>query len=621
MRKLILLLLIISLKSFGQTLETDRLALVDIYNAIPVENHADFTTWVVPGTPGDSPCGWAGVTCEGGRVTKLDLGNYWISAALPPQIGSLTALTYLDLRGEGNEFGTWEGDIPNEFGNLVNLEYLNLYGTRVGMANMKILGSLTKLKTLYITAYNPIPVEFTNLTNLEVLYLGTNEPMDIPNAFPFPLFLTTMTHLKELYLMSQIKGDIPPQIGNLSNLEVLVMQRNFELGSLPAEIGSLSKLKTLKIIQYEVPGPLPFQLTNLTNLEELSLIDTRFTGAFPADIGNLTKLKSLSITARMNGQLPAQLSTLADLNYLDLQYNSFTGPIPDLSNIPVAGHVNIANNAFNFDGMETNISFLDQYAPQALIKAYLEGPLCLGCIATGMLVWTAGGTKANNTYKLYKNNVLIQTLVGKEVLTLDGEGVYYAEVTNSAVPGLTLRTQTFVSIKLPVTLVSFEGKSEKNQIKLAWKTASEINNKGFEIERSADARTFEKIGFIDGSGDTKENQFYHFTDLNPITMGYYRLKQLDYDGKFEYSKVIAVKAGKEAINIYPNPAQTELTVTGAAGNELVSVFTSTGKPVAMDAKLSGGKFDVKDLNDVKDLKEGIYTIKIGDSAKKLLIKR
>lgn len=609
MRKLLLLLLLISAKSFGQTLETDRLALVDIYNGFNGSDYPDLASWVVPGNPGDSPCGWAGVTCEGGRVTKLDLADYFISATLPPQIGNLTALTYLDLRGEGNEFGTWEGDIPEEFGNLINLEYLNLYGTRVGRDNMDVLGNLTKLKTLYITAYEPIPVEFTSLTNLEVLYLGTEEPMDIPGAFPFPLFLTTMTHLKELYLMSQIKGDIPPQIGNLSNLEVLVMQRNFELGSLPAEIGSLSKLKTLKIIQYEVPGPIPFQFTNLTNLEELSLHDTRFTGTLPTDIGNLTKLKSLIITARMNGQLPAQLSTLADLNYLFLRYNSFSSPLPNLSNIPVSGTVDLHSNAFTFAGLEENFSRLDNYANQAKI------PLNAEFVSGGAKLYVkAGGTLENNTYKWFKNNVLFATNVGDSILTVTEEAAYRVEVTNSVVAGLTLSSNGYNYVKLPVTLVSFEGKSENNQTKLTWKTTSETTNKGFEIERSADARTFEQIGFVDGSGDTKENQFYHFTDLNPFTTTYYRLKQLDYDGKSEYSKVIAVKAEK-IVKVYPNPAQQVVMVSGADANDAISIFTQTGRPVISNAKLSGGKLDVKDL------KEGIYTLKIGDVAKKLLIKR
>jgi hypothetical protein len=614
MRKLLLLLLLLSFKSFGQTLETDRQALVAMYNGFSGADYPELANWVVPGNAGDSPCGWYGVTCDAGRVTKLELKYIVLGGEIAPEVGNLTALTTLDLSGTGAWMSVMEGEIPAELANLTNLEYLYLGEHIFDITSVGVIGSLTKLKGLTLTPTGDIPANFINLVNLETLYLGSENPMGGPANFSFPSHLSTLPKLKELYLQGWVKGDFPAVIGNFSNLEVLKLDTNGFPNTLPTEIGNLSKLKRLYISRYGGPGTISF-VGNLSNLEELELHDVYFSGTLPANIANLTKLRTVIIgSAHLGGAIPAGISSLPNLTLLNLQYNSFTGPIPDLSNIPVAGHVNIADNAFNFDGMESNISRLDIYGNQALIEADLISPMCVGCIPT-QIKPRAGGTNANNTHKLYKGNVLIRTVSGSDMVDLDGEGIYRVETTNSLVPGLTLVTRNYAVVKLPVTLVSFEGKSENNQTKLTWKTASETDNKGFEIERSADTRNFEKIGFVDGSGDTKENQFYHFTDLNPITMGYYRLKQLDYDGKFEYSKVIAVRAGKEAINIYPNPAQTELTVTGAAGNELVSVFTSTGKPVVMDAKLSGGKVDVKDL------KEGIYTIKIGDSAKKLLIKR
>ncbi|SEJ86731.1 Por secretion system C-terminal sorting domain-containing protein, partial [Dyadobacter sp. SG02] len=283
--------------------------------------------------------------------------------------------------------------------------------------------------------------------------------------------------------------------------------------------------------------------------------------------------------------------------------------------IPVSADVRINNNAFNFSGMETNISRLDSYAPQALIKAYLGGPLCIYCIASDMSVWTAGGTKAKNTYKLYKNNVLIQTLVGKDILTLDGEASYYAEVTNSDVPGLTLRTQTFVTIKLPVTLITFEGQSENNQTKLTWKTAAETNNKGFEIERSADAGTFEKIGFVDGNGDSKEVNTYHYTDLNPFATTYYRLKQLDYDGKSEYSKIIRVKASNVVLKVYPNPAQEYLIVSGISQKQSLSIIDQNGRVVLKGLVAEKEQFNIGGLS------AGRYIVNVGGAQSILLIHR
>lgn len=80
---------------------------------------------------------------------------------------------------------------------------------------------------------------------------------------------------------------------------------------------------------------------------------------------------------------------------------------------------------------------------------------------------------------------------------------------------------------LPVRLISFTGQQQGNTVLLNWKTAGEENNAGFEIERSADVRKFEIIGFVDGSGDANEVRKYDFTDPNPFATSYYRLKQID----------------------------------------------------------------------------------------------
>src|SRR5688572_13720757 len=128
---LLAFLFLFSFKVFGQTLETDRLALVAIYNATaynPITQRDyfnDISGWAVGGAPGDSPCGWTGVTCEGGRVTRLDMSMFQVHGPIAPEIGNLTALKYLDLRGGGAEFYPWIGEVPDELGNLSALEYLN----------------------------------------------------------------------------------------------------------------------------------------------------------------------------------------------------------------------------------------------------------------------------------------------------------------------------------------------------------------------------------------------------------------------------------------------------------------------------------------------------------------
>jgi hypothetical protein len=112
---------------------------------------------------------------------------------------------------------------------------------------------------------------------------------------------------------------------------------------------------------------------------------------------------------------------------------------------------------------------------------------------------------------------------------------------------------------LPVDLVDFTGKEEGNTIRLQWTTASEINNDRFEIHRSYNGLDFEKIGEVTGAGDSKEPLHYGFVDMRPfIGKNYYRLRQVDFDGQFEYSKVILVNFESSNAHwfdvvVYPNP--------------------------------------------------------------------
>jgi len=113
---------------------------------------------------------------------------------------------------------------------------------------------------------------------------------------------------------------------------------------------------------------------------------------------------------------------------------------------------------------------------------------------------------------------------------------------------------------VPVELASFSAQVSQNSVKLGWTTASESNNFGFDIERSFDGDVFSKIGFVQGQGTTVVPQHYVFED-NEIDLAdelhYYRLKQIDTDGSFEYSVTIKVELlSPETFALrqnYPNP--------------------------------------------------------------------
>jgi len=161
---------------------------------------------------------------------------------------------------------------------------------------------------------------------------------------------------------------------------------------------------------------------------------------------------------------------------------------------------------------------------------------------------------------------------------------------------------------MPVELVTFQGKSTELGVKLNWVTASEINNLGFDVERSADGKTWEKIGFMEGHLTTLFTQQYEFTDTKPIPdIAYYRLKQMDIGGQFEYSNIIVMKHldGGKKFSISPNPAtdkiHLELPANEKNGSLEIWVFNYLGKLIKQEN--TGSNF----LN-INYLEKGFYNL-------------
>jgi len=111
-------------------------------------------------------------------------------------------------------------------------------------------------------------------------------------------------------------------------------------------------------------------------------------------------------------------------------------------------------------------------------------------------------------------------------------------------------------IILPVELTNFQAQSKGADVLLEWQTASETNNLGFEIENSIDGETWNYLEFIRGAGNESIQQSYRYIDEDPENgTNYYRLKQNDFDGIFDYSKVVSVSFRDETkeIKVSPNP--------------------------------------------------------------------
>jgi hypothetical protein len=145
------------------------------------------------------------------------------------------------------------------------------------------------------------------------------------------------------------------------------------------------------------------------------------------------------------------------------------------------------------------------------------------------------------------------------------KAVYFTDINTGWVVGQSGTILKTTNSGIPVELTSFLVTAKQNSVLLEWTTATEINNQGFEIERQSIGGEFEKIGYVAGSGTTTEPNEYSFTDNNVSSRTYtYRLKQIDFDGSFEYSEEIEVEVsvlfGFSLQQNYPNPFNPVTTI-------------------------------------------------------------
>ena len=168
---------------------------------------------------------------------------------------------------------------------------------------------------------------------------------------------------------------------------------------------------------------------------------------------------------------------------------------------------------------------------------------------------------------------------------------------------------------VPVELVSFSSSVKGNTVNLSWLTATELNNRGFEIERSSDIKDWRTIGFIEGKGTTSEPQHYSYSDkLLDITSSklYYRLKQVDFNGSFEYSNILDVEIAPSVFSLsqnYPNPFNPNTKISWqspVSSWQTLIVFDVLGNEVAtlVNEYKPAGKYDVE--FDATGLNSGVY---------------
>ena len=176
--------------------------------------------------------------------------------------------------------------------------------------------------------------------------------------------------------------------------------------------------------------------------------------------------------------------------------------------------------------------------------------------------------------------------------------------------------QLTVLAPLPIELSSFTAQSSIDEIYLDWSTLSERNNEFFTIEKSVDGVEFKSIGTEDGKGNSHVRNDYQFIDENPqVGINYYRLKQTDFDGKYEYTDVISVKyEGKGSTHFFPNPAKEKLTIATKLEAAEIEIYNVNGQLVHISNQSIEGQLDI----DLSTFQSGIYFLQMKNNFGKIL---
>ena len=350
----------------------DVTMLTGLYEAAGGEGWMESAGWLGDGAIEE----WYGVSADSlGRVTALDLARNGLVGKLSAGVGSLAAMTVLRIGGNDalsgrlplllatvpldelhyadtelcvpadESFEAWLNTIPSHQGTGVECPLLSdreileiLYGTTGGpdwtnndnwLSDAPLRdwhgihvdggGRVYGLNLFENNLTGSLPGELGQLDELSFLYFGQNW---------------------------ELTGPIPPQLGNLANLEQLHLQFTDLTGPIPPELGRLSELTDLYVWRTGLSGPLPPELGNLVNLTRLLLGENELTGPIPSTLGNLADLRELRLTRNaLNGPIPRELGNLSELAYLSLGQNDLTGPIPpELAQLANLKELAVANN-------------------------------------------------------------------------------------------------------------------------------------------------------------------------------------------------------------------------------------------------------------------------------------
>ncbi|XP_027152384.1 probable LRR receptor-like serine/threonine-protein kinase At3g47570 [Coffea eugenioides] len=328
-----------------------------------------------------SVCNWIGITCNARhhRVAAINLSYMGIVGTIPPELGNLSFLVWLNVRNnsfhghlppelsrlrrvkyinlEGNAF---EGELPSWLGCLSALWYINFQYNRFSGSLSGRLSNFTKLETIRLGVNfftGSLSEEFSALPKLRVLEIEYTQL-----AGPLPQALFNLSSLQKIgFTGNSLSGYLPARICDyLPQLQGLYLSRNYFEGEIPSGIGECSGLQFLSLSFNKFRGYIPNGVWNLTTLTAIDLGENDLTVEIPKAIDNLYNLEQLGIRrANVTGIIPQEVGNLSKLEVLLLASNRLRGPIPlKLFNSSTVQVISLADNDLSGELPSTIGAFL-----------------------------------------------------------------------------------------------------------------------------------------------------------------------------------------------------------------------------------------------------------------------
>jgi hypothetical protein len=366
------------------------------------------------------------------------------------------------------------------------------------------------------------------------------------------------------------------------------------------------------------------------------------------------------IISGYGGQHDLDVKTAFLLGYASHNNTPFTGEVILYSNTLQAGFNYAVANDYDLiirstSGLSTGLRLAPDYPTVELVmpagsNTYTQ--VFFGDVITSPVVITGAGVDSNQTgYKLEFYSIDPITATNASSFAngyVAGQLAFVANTLNCSFDSARalarakgtengtwdfydgfgeIKPENIITNPLPVELNSFIAKVIGKSILLNWQTSTELNNYGFEIQRLKDSKIekfndWEKIGFVNGNGNSNSPKDYTFIDKSPTGSGEikYRLKQIDNDGQFQYSEIISANILLNEIELfqnYPNPFNPSTTISWQSaidGNVSIKIYDILGNEVAElinNYKPAGCheiKFEPASINN--GLTSGVYIYKI-----------